>query len=111
MDAAILIREARRGAGLTQAQLARRLGTTQPAIARLERPGANPTVRTLDAALRSMGRRLQLRTEAAPPSVDESLIRKHLELTPAQRLAGLESMYRDARRIAAAGERARGQLA
>jgi transcriptional regulator with XRE-family HTH domain len=106
-----LIREARRTAGLTQAQLARRLGTTQPAIARLESVGSNPTVRTLEQALQASGRRLRLASDPAPPSIDESLIRKQLELTPAQRIASLEAMYDEARAIALAGDRARGSLA
>jgi transcriptional regulator with XRE-family HTH domain len=96
---------------LTQTQLARRLGTTQPAIARLERDATNPTMRTLEETLRAMGKRLKLTAEAAPPSVDESLIRQHLERTPEQRIAGLEVLYEDARAIALAGQRARGELA
>ena len=36
IDLALLIREMREDAGLTQAQLARRIGTTQSVIARLE---------------------------------------------------------------------------
>ncbi len=111
MSPAALIRNARRTAGLTQAQLARRLGTTQPVIARLESPAANPTVRTLERALQATGRRLALTAEPKATSVDESLIRKHLELTPSQRLEGLETMYEEAGQIAAAGERARGHVA
>ena len=106
-----LIRNARRSARLTQAQLAGRLGTSQPVIARLERSSANPTVETLDRVLRATGRRLALTTEPHSPGVDESLIRRHLELTPAERLAGLESMYDQARALALAGQRARGELA
>jgi ribosome-binding protein aMBF1 (putative translation factor) len=36
IDLAVLVREMREGAGLTQAELARKVGTTQSAIARLE---------------------------------------------------------------------------
>jgi transcriptional regulator with XRE-family HTH domain len=111
IQAAALIRNARRTAGLTQAQLARRLGTTQPVIARLESRAANPTVETLDQALHATGHRLVVAAEPYKPSVDESLIRKHLELTPAQRIASLGAMYAQAREIARAGERARGELA
>jgi transcriptional regulator with XRE-family HTH domain len=68
---------------MTQAQLARRLGTSQPAVVKLERPGANPTVRTLDRVLRATGHRLELAAPAWSPGVDESLIRKQLELAPA----------------------------
>ena len=72
MNAAALILKTRTEAGLTQAELARRLGRTQPTVASLERPGANPTVATLDAVLRALGRRLELSAVATPPDVDEA---------------------------------------
>jgi transcriptional regulator with XRE-family HTH domain len=103
-----LIRESRQAAGLTQAQLAGRLGISQPALARMERPGANPAVGTLARVLRATGRRLELSATVAKPSIDETLIAQHLRLTPAQRLHGLERMYAQAQEIARAGERARG---
>ncbi|MDQ6749867.1 MAG: helix-turn-helix domain-containing protein [Actinomycetota bacterium] len=111
MSPAALIRNARLSARLTQAQLASRLGTSQPVVARLESPAANPTVATLERALQATGHGLVLRAQPRAASVDESLIRKHLELTPSQRLEALETMYREARQISAAGERARGHLA
>jgi transcriptional regulator with XRE-family HTH domain len=109
VTAAAVIRNARLAAGLTQAELARRLGTTQPVVARLESTAANPTVGTLDRALHATGHRLALAAECHRPSVDESLIRKHLELTPAQRLRVLEQMVDEGRRFALAGARARGE--
>ena len=42
-----LVREARKRAGLTQARLAELAGTTQSAIARLERGGRPPRIDTL----------------------------------------------------------------
>jgi transcriptional regulator with XRE-family HTH domain len=68
MEADALIRAARAEAKLTQAQLARRLGTSQPAIVKLERPGANPTVRTLDRMLRATGHRLELGARPGHPA-------------------------------------------
>ena len=111
MTAPALIRNARRQAELTQVELGRRLGLSQAAVAKLERSDANPTISTLARVLRATGHRLAL--EAAPwhPSIDVSLVRKHLELTPAQRLAGIEVMYEEGRALALAGERARGELA
>jgi transcriptional regulator with XRE-family HTH domain len=110
MDPDALIREARNAAGLTQADLGRRLGTSQPAVVKLERPGANPTVRTLDRVLRATGHRLELAAPAWSPGVDESLIRQQLELPPAERLRQLERHAAQLRRIAIAGARSRGEL-
>jgi transcriptional regulator with XRE-family HTH domain len=105
-----LIRHARGVAGLTQAELARRLGTSQPAIVKLERPGANPTVRTLDRVLRATGHELELSAPTWSPGIDESLIRKQLELVPAERLRQLERHAAQLRRVAIAGARSRGEL-
>ena len=41
------VREARERAGITQAELAARIGSTQPAIARLEAGGVTPNLATL----------------------------------------------------------------
>jgi transcriptional regulator with XRE-family HTH domain len=71
-DAATLLREARYAAGLTQAALAERLDVSQAAIAKLERQGANPTVDTLDNALRATGHRLTLSAPARRLDADES---------------------------------------
>lgn len=87
MSPSILIRDARRSAGLTQAQLAERLGTTQPVIARLERGGSNPTFETVERALVAAGYQIELRATRRPaPEVDESQIAALMRLTPAQRL-------------------------
>lgn len=109
-DPATILRDARRGAGLSQEQLARRLGVSQAAVAKLERAGCNPTVRTLDRALRATGQRLRVASEKRR-GVDESLIRRHLELTPAQRLRELEAMYVFAQQLMNAGRRSRGERA
>ncbi len=49
LDVAIQIRWLRDDLGMTQAQLARKVGVTQQQIAKLENPDANPTIGTLDA--------------------------------------------------------------
>ncbi len=95
MTAAALIRSARRSAGLTQAELARRLGTTQGAVAQLEHPGANPTVARLDASLRAAGRRLSLGSSPHESGVDETLLARNLRLSPAERLAAFETAHRE----------------
>ncbi len=110
-ESASLLKEARRNAGFTQAELARRLGVSQAAVAKLERPGANPTVETLDDALWATGQRLVLATEPVSPGIDETLVFEQLRLSPAQRLAQLESMYEWGRELSLAGARSRGEFA
>jgi transcriptional regulator with XRE-family HTH domain len=97
--ASTLLRNARRAARLTQADLAERLATTQSAVARLERPDANPTIDMLDRALAAAGHRLELSTEPAPPAVDEAQIAAHVTLTPAERLATFSAAHRNLRRL------------
>ena len=109
MDAHDLIRSARQSAGLTQTQLALQAGMTQPAIARLERPGANPRISTVERVLRAAGRRLDLAQEAS--NIDATLVARQLRMTPAQRLAGFVATYADMRELARAAALSRGELA
>ncbi len=61
-DAALQIRMARKLAGVSQAELARRMGVAQQQIQRLEDPErANPTMATLRSVARALGRRLSVR--------------------------------------------------
>jgi transcriptional regulator with XRE-family HTH domain len=94
-----ILRDARLAAGLTQAEVARRMGTTQPVVARLERPGANPRFATLERALRATGHRLAAAGQATPP-VDETQIRERLLLTPAERLAAFRASHRNVMALA-----------
>lgn len=106
-----LLADARRRAGLTQAELAQRLAISQAAVAQLERADSNPRLATLDRALRAVGFELVVTTRPRQPAVDDSLIRQQLELDPAERIRGLEAMYEQARKLTTAGERHRGELA
>jgi transcriptional regulator with XRE-family HTH domain len=108
---ASILRDARREAGLSQLQLAHRLGVSQAAVAKLEHPHSNPTVRTLARALRATGRHLSLETTVWQPGVDESLIRRQLELTPLQRVRDIEAMYTHVRHLTRAGQVSRGESA
>lgn len=54
-----LIKEARTAAGLTQAELARRARTSQPAVAAYESGDKIPTVGTLERLLRAAGASLE----------------------------------------------------
>lgn len=69
MDAATLIREARSSAGISQRELARLAGTSQPAVARYESGAAIPTLATLDRLLEACGRRVVLSAEPVGYSV------------------------------------------
>lgn len=109
LNPAALLRDSRHRAGLTQGQLALRMGVSQAAIAKLERPGANPTFETLAGALWATGHRLELHAPSRRGGVDESLIRQQLALAPAERLRGLEEMYSQAHALTLAGARSRGE--
>jgi transcriptional regulator with XRE-family HTH domain len=106
-----VVREARTAAGLSQAALARLLGTTQPAIARLEADSANPRVRTLEQALRACGRELAIEAKPRNSSIDETLVAQMLRLSPGARLQLFERNYANVRQFALAGARSRGELA
>jgi antitoxin HicB len=58
VQAALLVRRAREAQGRTLAELARALDTSWPAAQRLEKPGANPTLRQLERAAAALGKRL-----------------------------------------------------
>jgi transcriptional regulator with XRE-family HTH domain len=106
-----LIRHARQSAGLSQASLASRLGTTQSAIARLERDASSPRVETVERALRACGQRLELGTYPERSSVDETQIAGMLRTPPGDRIKTFERSYANVREIALAGAKSRGELA
>lgn len=70
MDASQLIRTARENVHLTQAELAARAGTSQPAISRYEAGTSSPSVATLDRLLAALGARLELSVTPAPRALD-----------------------------------------
>jgi transcriptional regulator with XRE-family HTH domain len=67
MDGASLVREARRRTGLSQSELAARTGTTQSAIARLERGRSSPSFRRVTQLIEACG--LELRVRLVEPAV------------------------------------------
>ncbi|WP_336981036.1 helix-turn-helix transcriptional regulator [Altererythrobacter fulvus] len=60
---ALQVVEARSRAGLTQEELAERMGTSRSAIARLESGTARPSVTTLEKLARATGSRLRIELE------------------------------------------------
>lgn len=59
--------EARKRAGLSQRELARRMGTAQSVIARLEQGQRSPNIKTLRRLAEVTGSRLVIRLESAKP--------------------------------------------
>ena len=59
----LAVAEARARAGLSQAQLAKRMKTTQSAIARLESGRGRPSTRTLSRFAKATGHRLKISFE------------------------------------------------
>jgi transcriptional regulator with XRE-family HTH domain len=100
----VVVKRMRQAAGLSQSELARRLGTTQSAIARWETGEVSPRLDTLERIAAACGLDAHI-VWAETGDVDRSQIRRQLSLTPRQRLQALvdmleveESLHR-ARRI------------
>ncbi len=87
MTAGELLRSARERHGLTQAQLAARARTSQPAISRIERGAVSPSVATLAWLLHLLGEELVLAAEAIEDGHDRTLIRQNLEKSVERRIA------------------------
>jgi transcriptional regulator with XRE-family HTH domain len=109
------VTDLRRARDLTQAELAKRAGTTQSAIARLESGAVSPSLRTVERLLSAMDAAAHIEVHSAgyrvtaepvpprvrePPSptygdysasgIDLSQIRESFKLTPHERLVHLE---------------------
>jgi transcriptional regulator with XRE-family HTH domain len=85
MKAARLLRQARRGAGMSQRELARVTGVHQPAIARIERGAVTPGLDTLERLLAGVGMTLEVVTRPGI-GVDRTLIREALVRMPEERI-------------------------
>lgn len=89
---AALIKGARRDAGLSQAALAERIGTTQSAVSRWEGGGDEPRLGSLVSILDACGLRLSLLVETADDGVDRAQIRQQLAMSPDERLASVVNL-------------------
>jgi transcriptional regulator with XRE-family HTH domain len=117
MDISRIVAAARRQAGLTQQQLAERAGTSQPAVARLERGGGSPSLATVRRLVNAAG--FDLKVELLPRAtrrdpviaayqrdVDRTLLRENLRKTVDRRLRDMEAFRKDAEQLRAAVQRA-----
>lgn len=84
MNAAQIILEARRRAGLTQAQLAELVETTQSAVARWERGKVEPSFSTLRRVVAACGLDLTIAIRDHDPD-QSTLLEANLTLSPEQR--------------------------
>lgn len=81
-----LLRQARIRHELSQEQLAIRAGTTQSAIARIERDRVSPTIKTLTALFQAMEEDFVFGARRRDWGVDLTLNHANLEYTPTGRL-------------------------
>ena len=95
-DAAALVRHARRRAGLTQRDLARRARTAQSVVARIERGLTSPSWRTLSRLLAAAGFELRADLGLRPTPRSHMLadVARILQLSPQQRLDEVRNLSR-----------------
>jgi transcriptional regulator with XRE-family HTH domain len=105
-----LIRTTRTRSGLSQARLARRVGTKQSAISRLEADEVSPSIETLDMLMRAMGECLRISSGAPERDYDPAHRRATAARSLDERLALGISWNRMAGRLAAAGREARARV-
>lgn len=95
-DPAVLLREARMRTGLSQRAIARRAGTAQSVVARVETGVTDPSGETLARLLGAAG--FELRCELSPaPVVDSHMledVNRILSMTPEERLLEVRNVSR-----------------
>jgi transcriptional regulator with XRE-family HTH domain len=103
-----LLREARKRHGLDQAELARRVGTEQPAISRIERDVVSPSLDTLNHLFEAMGETLAIApmslADPVPGGGNQSIAELRADyrsLTPEERLAQTAHLSKVATALAA----------
>jgi transcriptional regulator with XRE-family HTH domain len=102
-----LIRTTRARHGLSQQRLARRAGTHQSAISRLEADEISPSVETLGLLMLAMGEDLRLGGGSPQRDYDPAHRRATAARSPSERLALGISWNRMAGRLAVAGREVR----
>lgn len=111
IECGALLRATRLRHGLDQAELARRVGTDQPAISRIERDVVSPTLETLNRLFEAMGESLTLASlslgQPVPGGSNQTLaelLADYRELTPEERLAQAAKLSEVATELAAQAE-------
>lgn len=104
-----LLRAVRTRHGLDQRTLARRAGTTQAQVSRIERDEISPSADTLTRLLIAMGERLTLESSPEPRGNQptDRLRRDYTTLTAAERVAEVAHLSEFLGELAAAGKRGR----
>jgi transcriptional regulator with XRE-family HTH domain len=92
MKGGLLIKEARRRAGLTQSELADRLGTSQSVVARWESNTRSLSLATVTRAVRACGYDLTV-SMTIPDDQDIAQAAQNVRLTHDRRLDGLINMF------------------
>ncbi len=115
--AAVLLREARTRAALSQRQLAQRASTAPSVVARIELGETNPTFQTLERLVDAAGFALAVELVAPTPvdpvvaayrhDIDRSLVRENLNKSPDERLQNLAALARLAQEARRGGRTAR----
>ncbi len=107
MTGGSVVRRARQRAGISQAELARRLGTKQPVVARWESGARVPSLESVTRAVEACGLALDVAVVERDEG-EEALLREWRALSPAERLRRNEQMLeteawlRRARRVESA---------
>lgn len=92
-----LVREARKRAGLTQAELARRAGVARSTVGRIEAGTRIPSTDLAERLVRAAGFEIRVSLGDPDPETD-SLFERTLQRTPAERLADVSRAVRFAQR-------------
>lgn len=102
-----LLRATRERHGLSQQRLARRAGTTQAVISRIERGAASPSVETLRRLLGAMGWELDVGLRRSRwQDHDPAALKAFGERTPQERVAGVERTIAEVGALRGAARRA-----
>jgi transcriptional regulator with XRE-family HTH domain len=114
---AVLLREARARAALSQRQLAERADTASSVVARIELGETSPTFQTLDRLITAAGFHLTVELIAPTPvdpvvaaykrDIDRSLLRENLRKSPDERVKSLAALARLAQEARRSGRTAR----